>query len=144
VEGRSKRSIIAPTSVLEREEVPGVGLEEGPAWFATPVEVEAGGDDAGVEAGAGGGDADRNRDLRGRLDTPCKTVLGVPLPCQRLLVDSCWCLQYNLKVRCGDCEGSALRLDVGVIDAAPGLVEGIGVLDRLHDDLPPLVANQVS
>ena len=39
-----------------------------------------------------------HRDLRGRLDTPCKTVLGVPLPCQRLLVDSCWCLQYNLKV----------------------------------------------
>ena len=53
-------------------------------------------------------------------------------------------LDEPLQVRCGDCEGSALRLDVGVIDAAPGLVEGIGVLDRLHDDLPPLVANQVS
>ena len=33
-----------------------------------------------------------HRDLPRRLDTPYKTVLGVPLPCQRVLVDSCWCL----------------------------------------------------
>ena len=47
--------------MFERVEVPGVGSEEGPAWFATPFEAGAGGDDAGVEAGVDGGEADFNR-----------------------------------------------------------------------------------
>ena len=34
--------------MFERVEVPGVGSEEGPAWFATPFEAGAGGDDAAL------------------------------------------------------------------------------------------------